>query len=139
MAKRYNSLFVDISGRRGTKKSWLGYISIHFYGLTILILFLFGTLGRVYMDRQTAKLGRQWQKKHEFLNVLKKETENMRLEREKYMNGNHIKVAAKRLGLQETDPAQVHVMRNKHSINGEDPYIIALPQGNADVSNASIN
>ena len=112
MSGKYQSLYVNLSNKKQIRYS----SSNRFFGKvlwTIIILALTtGALGKVYLDRQTKNMIQEWQTKTEQLNVLKKESENLKMEQEQYMGGSHILRAAEKLNLRPSEPGQVRIMDN---------------------------
>lgn len=107
MKTKYQSLYVNISDRRkpppSTSSRFVGNLAI---SLVVVLVLVVG-LGKIYLDRQIKKMVREWQSKNEQLNVLKKESQNLLLEQEKFMSGSHILVEAEKLNLKRPEPGQV--------------------------------
>ena len=113
MRSNYQSLYVNLIDRKRSSSLTASGNFLHKSLLVVAIFMLIGgALGKVYLDNQTKKLVLQWQQKHEKLNILKKESENMAIEQERYMNGNYILIQAERLNLRPSDPGQVRMMKD---------------------------
>ena len=126
---KYQSLYVNFADKKQRRSPSNGRFIGKITGSIVLILLLAGALGKVYFDRQTQKMVREWQTIYEQLNVLKKETENLKMEREKYMSGHYILREAEKLNLRPSEPGQVRVMndpilsKSKPSRMGHDSLI----------------
>ena len=113
MSVKYQSLYVNISEKRHLRSSTKGrkgrFVS-KAIGTIVVVFLLAGALGKVYFDRQTKKMVREWQKVYEQLSILKKETENLKMERERHTSGNYILREAEKLELRPSEPGQVRTM-----------------------------
>lgn len=109
---RYNKLYVR-TGRSTRRKQ----VAREPQKFPIWILALVGgamlvLLGRVYLERETIRMGMEWEQKRRRLNALSRETENLRIERESYLRGDYILARAQQLGLVKSQPGQVRLMRS---------------------------
>ena len=110
MSGKYQSLYVNLSDKQRKISSSSNRLASKFTGSLIIVVLMIGALGKVYLDRQTKTMIRDWQAKYEQLNVVKKETENLKMEQERYMSGNYILQAAEKLDLRPSEPGQVRIM-----------------------------
>ena len=112
MITKYQSLYVNISDKRQARTSTSSRFFGNFAISLVIILLLVVGLGKIYLDRQIKKMVREWQSKNEQLNLLKKESQNLILEQEKFMSGNHILVEAEKLNLKPPEPGQIRRIHN---------------------------
>jgi hypothetical protein len=83
---------------------------------TYLVVFAVGALllltgvTRIYLEHRTTGLERNWLKKKEELAAALKERENLMIERERYLSGEHILKLAVAMGLRPPLPGQVRKM-----------------------------
>lgn len=92
---------------------------------TYLVVFAVGALlllagvSRIYLEHRTTGIERTWLKKKEEQAAVRKERENLMLERERFMGGEHILRLAVAMGLRPALPGQVRKM----SGSAEDPKL----------------
>ncbi len=110
MSGKYQSLYVNLADKKHIGSSSSGRFTGKFVGILIILALMIGALGKIYLDRQTKKMVQEWQAKYEQLNLVKKETENLKMEQEQYMSGNYILQAAEKLDLRPSEPGQVRIM-----------------------------
>jgi cell division protein FtsL len=90
--------------KKGSNKSFFVVLGIGCYALVVL-------LASIYMDRRTISIGMEWEEKSRQLKVLTQETENLKMERESFLRGDHILERAAALGLRAPNPGQVRLMQ----------------------------
>ena len=112
MSGKYQSLYVNLSNKKQIRYSSSNRIFSKVLWTIIIMALTTGALGKVYLDRQTKNMIQEWQTKNEQLNILKKESENLKIEQEQYMGGSHILRAAEKLNLRPSEPGQVRIMDN---------------------------
>ena len=110
MSGKYQSLYVNLSNKKQMRPSSSNRFVSKVLGTIIIVALLAGALGKVYLDRQTKKMIQEWQAKYERLTMVKKETENLKMEQERYMSGNYILQMAETLDLRPSEPGQVRIM-----------------------------
>ena len=113
MQSKYQSLYVNMSDKRNLRPSNSHRLLANFIFTSLSIFVLFMALGKIYLDRQIKKMVREWQAKNEQLEVFRKESENLILEQEKYMRGDHILAQAEKLNLRPPEPGQVRIIMSK--------------------------
>ena len=86
------------------------------YVLIVAALVAGFCVARFYLQRRTLALGIQWEQQHRELQVVVKEQENLRMERETYTTGDYITGRAKELNLNLPLPGQVRRMRQPEPI-----------------------
>lgn len=86
------------------------------FAIVLAAVLALALLTRIYLERRTQQAGIAWEQRHRELQVVVRERENLKMERETYRTGDYITARATELQLQLPLPGQVRRMRRPEPI-----------------------
>ncbi len=124
MANTYPRLFVTVPGKRRYRPRPSSGLGTKLVGFIVLTMLVGSAIGKIYLDRQSIKMGTTWQELHDKLTALEKEAENLRIDQERLMSGDHILGEARKFDLRPSEPGQVRIINA--GVASQDSAIVAL-------------